>query len=136
MLSSMSTWVDVEQLLRLFEITAEDLPREDRPLSDELRSKIQAVAERMPVYASLKSVRRPREIQRDEVVDQVTQFERLWGDMSGLAGEQVGALDAVKCGYFVVRRERGQQLKELADLDPWLNDGGARFVGQRCEWHS
>jgi hypothetical protein len=56
----------------------------------------------------------------------VTQWEKLWGDMT--------ALGDVACRFFVVPRMRGQQLKEQAQLDSWLRDGSADYVDGLCAW--
>jgi hypothetical protein len=56
----------------------------------------------------------------------VSQFEKLWGDMTGLA--------EVDCRFIVVPRTRGQQLKEQAQLDSWLRDGSAAYVDRLCAW--
>ncbi len=56
----------------------------------------------------------------------VSQFEKLWGDMSGL-------LD-VSTNFFVVPLQRGKQLKEQAQLDGWLRDGTADYVNRFCQW--
>ena len=50
----------------------------------------------------------------------VAQFEKLWGDMT--------ALPELDCGFVVVPRMRGQQLKEPAQLDGWLRDGSAAYL--------
>jgi hypothetical protein len=54
----------------------------------------------------------------------VTQFEKLWVDMTALPG--------VDCRYIAVSRARGQQLKEPAQLDGWLRDGSAAHVESTC----
>ena len=56
----------------------------------------------------------------------VTQFEKIWGDMSVLPG--------ITCNYLVVPRLRGQQLKDPAQLDGWLRDGSAAYIDGLCEW--
>jgi len=35
---------------------------------------------------------------------------------------------------MVVPRQRGQQLKEPAQLDGWLRDGAAAYIESLCEW--
>jgi uncharacterized protein len=40
----------------------------------------------------------------------------------------------VDCGFVVVPRRRGQQLKEQAQLDGWLRDGSAEYVASLCAW--
>jgi hypothetical protein len=44
------------------------------------------------------------------------------------------ALPDVDCRYVVVPRQRGQQLKDVAQLDGWLRDGSAAHVEQLCAW--
>ena len=56
----------------------------------------------------------------------MTQFEKLWGDMTALAD--------LNCQFVVVPRERGQQIKEPAQLDGWLRDGSAAYVDSLCDW--
>ena len=81
----------------------------------------------MPTYIALKDVKR-RWGQGQEDILPVTQWEKLWGDMTSLS--------EVDCRYFVVPRRRGQQLKEPAQLDGWLRDGSAEYVNSKCEWES
>jgi hypothetical protein len=52
------------------------------------------------------------------------QFEKLWGDMTSLSESS--------CRYFVVSTQRGQQLKDPAQLDSWLRDGSAHYVERQC----
>ena len=61
-----------------------------------------------------------------EDVYPVTQFEKLWGDMS--------ALHDVPCSFVVVPRLRGQQLKAQAQLDGWLRDGSAAYAESLGDW--
>ena len=61
-----------------------------------------------------------------EDVYPVTQWEKLWGDLS--------ALPETKSNFIVVSRMRGQQLKDQAQLDGWLRDGSAAFVEKLCEF--
>ena len=56
----------------------------------------------------------------------MAQFEKLWSDMT--------ALPEVDPGFFVVPRVRGQQLKDVAQLDGWLRDGSAAYVESICDW--
>ena len=54
------------------------------------------------------------------------QFEKLWSDVTALPG--------VACRFVVVPRQRGQQLKDPAQLDGWVRDGSADFVASLCEF--
>jgi hypothetical protein len=44
------------------------------------------------------------------------------------------ALPEADCGFAVVPRSRGQQLKDPAQLDGWLRDGSAAFVESLCDF--
>ena len=61
-----------------------------------------------------------------EDVYPIVQYEKLWGDMT--------AIEGVECSYFVVSRERGQQLKDPAQLDGWSRDGSAAYLNSICSW--
>jgi len=50
----------------------------------------------------------------------------LWGDST--------ALPDLKCNFIHVTRNRGQQLKEVSQLDGWLRDGSAAYVESICKW--
>jgi len=52
----------------------------------------------------------------------------LWSDMTSLVD--------VACGFLVVPRARGQQLKSPAELDPWSNDGSRAYVAALCDFGS
>ena len=118
--NSLSTWVDIDRLLTAFGLTRETL--HDEVL---VSSAVRALAARMPTYVTLKDVKR-RWGHGQEDVFPVTQFEKLWGDMT--------ALPDVPCRFVAVPRMRGQQLKEQAQLDAWLRDGSAAYVEGLCQW--
>jgi len=80
---------------------------------------VRRTAQRMPSYVTIKEVKR-RWGRGQEDVFPVAQFERLWGDMTSL--EEFG------CRYVEVSRQRGQQLKDVAQLDAWVRDGSAAAV--------
>ena len=46
------------------------------------------------------------------------------------------ALSDLRCAFAVVPRQRGQQLKEQAQLDGWLRDGSADYVERLCDWRN
>ena len=118
--NSMTTWIDIDQLLTTFGLTRDDLSDQSK-----VAAAIRAMAARMPTYITLKDVKK-RWGHGQEDVYPVAQFEKLWGDMT--------ALPEFKCGYAVVPRLRGQQLKDPAQLDGWLRDGSAACVESLCEW--
>jgi len=118
--NSNTIWISIPRLLALFELTREDLGD-----SAKVDAAVRAVAARMPTYITLKDVKK-RWGHGQEDVFPVAQFEKLWGDMTALPG--------VECRYVVIPRDRGQQLKEPAQLDGWLRDGSAAYVEGLCEW--
>ncbi|MCX7717038.1 MAG: UTP--glucose-1-phosphate uridylyltransferase [Candidatus Sumerlaeaceae bacterium] len=115
--NSMTTWIEVDPLLALFGLTRSDL---DGP-SEEIAAAIRRVAQRLPVYVTIKDVKR-RWGHGQEDIYPVAQFERLWSDMTALAD--------VSCGFLVVDRKRGQQLKSPSELDPWIEDGSRDHVAR------
>jgi hypothetical protein len=118
--NSLTTWIDIDQLLKAFGLSREDLSNQDK-----LGESIRTMAARMPTYVTLKDVKK-RWGHGQEDVFPVTQFEKLWGDMSHLP--------EIRSRFVVVPRARGQQLKEPAQLDGWLRDGSAKYVESLCEW--
>jgi UDP-N-acetylglucosamine pyrophosphorylase len=118
--NSMTTWIDLDQALKMFELSRADLEDPERVLAG-----IRNLAQRMPTYVTLKEVKK-RWGHGQEDVFPVTQFEKLWSDMSSLPESN--------CRFFVVPRLRGQQLKEQAQLDGWVRDGSAAHVESLCHW--
>jgi len=118
--NSLTTWIDIDRLLGVFHLTRDDLLNEPK-----VNAAIRQLAGRMPTYVTLKDVKK-RWGHGQEDVYPVTQFEKLWGDMT--------TLPEVESRFFVVPRLRGQQLKDQAQLDGWLRDGSAAYVESLCDW--
>ena len=118
--NSNTCWIDLDRLLAAFGLTRSDL-------SDEVKvtAAIRHLAAKMPTYITLKDVKK-RWGHGQEDIFPVTQFEKLWVDMTGLP--------EVESRFVVVPRLRGQQLKDQAQLDGWLRDGSAAYVESLCEW--
>jgi hypothetical protein len=83
------------------------------------------MSRRVPTYVTLKDVKK-RWGQGQEDIYPVAQFEKLWGDMT--------ALPNMNCGFLVVPRVRGQQLKDIGQLDGWLRDGSAARIESLCDF--
>jgi hypothetical protein len=115
-----TSWVNIDALLNVFRLKRDDLGD-----SDKVSAAVRRVAARMHTYITLKDVKK-RWGKGQEDIFPVAQFEKLWGDMT--------ALPELKCGFVVAPRPRGQQLKEVAQLDGWLRDGSAAYVEQLCLW--
>lgn len=118
--NTMTTWIDLDQVLAAFGIARTDLSRPEK-----VTTAIRSLAARMPTYITLKEVKK-RWGHGQEDIFPVAQFEKLWGDMT--------ALPEISSRFVVVPRLRGQQLKDPAQLDGWLRDGSARHIESICEW--
>lgn len=113
-------WIDVDKALAVFGLSRVDLGN-----GDKVAEAVRRVAARMPTYITLKDVKKRWGHGQEDILP-VAQFEKLWGDMT--------ALPELDCRFVVVPRLRGQQLKEVAQLDGWLRDGSAAYVESLCEW--
>ena len=118
--NSLTTWINIDKLLEIF-----SLKRDELTDSKKISTAIRNLAARMPTYITLKDVKK-RWGKGQEDIFPVAQFEKLWGDMTGLS--------ELNCHYVVVPRFRGQQLKEPAELDGWLWDGSAAYLDSICDW--
>ena len=126
--NSMTTWIDLDQLLAAFGLDRADIlagGSGNVAADEKIASAIRTLAAKMPTYVTLKDVKK-RWGHGQEDVFPVTQFEKLWGDMT--------ALPEIDSRFIVVPRPRGQQLKDQAQLDGWLRDGSAAYVESLCEW--
>ena len=118
--NSNTCWINIEKLLSVFGLTRADLADVAK-----VAAAVRTVAARMPTYITIKDVKK-RWGHGQEDVFPVSQFEKLWVDMT--------TLPEVTTSFAVVPRLRGQQLKDQAQLDGWLRDGSANFVGSLCCW--
>jgi hypothetical protein len=118
--NSSTTWLDIDQLLTVFALTRADLAD-----AEKVATAVRNLAARMPTYITIKDVKK-RWGRGQEDIFPVTQFEKLWGDMT--------ALPELDSSFIVVPRLRGQQLKEVAQLDGWLRDGSAAYLESLCDW--
>ncbi len=118
--NSNTCWIDIDKLLSVFGLERSDLANQEK-----VTAAVRTMAARVPTYITIKDVKK-RWGHGQEDVFPVAQFEKLWVDMT--------ALPEVTTSFFVVRRVRGQQLKEQAQLDGWLRDGSATYVETLCEW--
>src|SRR5205814_1473671 len=117
--NSNSCWIDIDKLLAVFKLSRSDLADEAK-----VTAGIRHVAAKMPTYITLKDVKK-RWGHGQEDVFPLTQFEKLWVDMT--------ALSDVDSRIVIVPRLRGQQLKDQAQLDGWLGDGPAAYVARSYE---
>ncbi|MDX2080156.1 MAG: hypothetical protein SFU53_05170 [Terrimicrobiaceae bacterium] len=118
--NSQTTWIEIDPLLGLFGLDRQSL---GDPAAT--AAAVRRFAARLPTYITLKDVKK-RWGHGQEDVYPVTQFEKLWGDMT--------ALHDVPCAFVSVPRVRGQQLKAQAQLDGWLRDGSADAISSLGAW--
>jgi len=118
--NSNTCWIDIDRMLAAF-----GLGRGDLTNMEKVTAAIRVLAARVPTYVTIKDVKK-RWGQGQEDTFPVSQFEKLWVDMT--------ALPEIKSRFVVVPRLRGQQLKDQSQLDGWLRDGSAAHVEQLCEW--
>ena len=121
--NSATYWIDIDRLLPAFSLTRADLANQES--KDKVAAAVRSLAARMPVYITLKDVKK-RWGKGQEDIFPVAQFEKLWGDMT--------ALPELDCRFVAVPRNRGQQLKEPAQLDGWLRDGSAAYLESLGDW--
>jgi len=112
--NSNTFWLDIQQILDCFGIKRNELGDPEKVINA-----IRDMARRMPTYITVKDVKK-RWGKGQEDIFPVIQFEKLWGDMTGLPD--------LNCHYLKVPRMRGQQLKEVPELDGWLRDGSAEYI--------
>ena len=128
--NTLTTWIDLDSILAVFGLSRAEIiaaAAGDGAAGGRVAAAIRGVAARMPTYVTLKDVKK-RWGHGQEDVYPVAQFEKLWGDMTGLP--------EVTTSYFVVPRTRGQQLKDVSQLDGWLRDGSAAAVEAIGDWGS
>jgi UDP-N-acetylglucosamine pyrophosphorylase/galactokinase/mevalonate kinase-like predicted kinase len=119
--NTMSTWIDIDQVLGVFGLDREKL--KDPQIVDRA---VRTMANKLPTYLTIKDVKKRWGLGQEDVYP-VTQFEKLWGDMSSLPD--------MTCSFLAVDSKRGQQLKDPAQMDGWLRDGSAQFVQSLCHWN-
>ncbi len=118
--NSMTTWIDIDNLLEVFGLRRNDLAKPQEFLDNAVRN----MAKRMPTYLTIKDVKY-RWGNGQEDIYPVSQVEKLWSDMS--------AVNELKTAFVVVPRLRGQQLKDPDQLDEWYYNGSKDYIEKLME---
>ena len=113
-------WINIDKLLLSFGLMRNDLYN-----AEKVRLSVYKMASIMPTYVTIKEVKK-RWGKGQEDIFPVTQFEKLWGDMT--------SIPELTCSYINVSRMRGQQLKEISQLDGWSRDGSKEYIDTICQW--
>jgi len=119
--NTLTNWITIDALLEFFKIDRELLmASEERPeCKTEIIEAMRKVEKRMPAYVTIKNVKYIWGSGQEDVYP-VAQFEKLWGDMTGL--------EDLNICYASVSRYRGQQLKEPSRLNTWMMDGSFDYL--------
>ncbi|MDZ7636869.1 MAG: UTP--glucose-1-phosphate uridylyltransferase [Bryobacterales bacterium] len=118
--NSGTMWMDVDQILSVFGLSRNTIGDSAR-----VTQAVRETAARVPTYITIKDVKK-RWGHGQEDIFPVSQYEKIWGDMT--------ALPDLSSQFMIVPRKRGQQLKQVAQLDSWLRDGSAAYVEALCRW--
>jgi hypothetical protein len=119
--NTLTNWISIDLLLAFFGIDRETVIRADGNADDmnNIWEAVQTIEKKIPTYVTIKDVKYVWGSGQEDRYP-VAQFEKLWGDMTGL--------DNLKVSYVSVSRYRGQQLKEPSLLDIWANDGSLEYL--------
>jgi len=125
--NTLTTWVNIDGFLSALGLTRDDILGADHnaDAAAKLNAALQKFEERVPTYVTIKDVKFLWGAGQEDVFP-VAQFEKLWGDVTWLPD--------IDCGYFVVERRRGQQLKDPAQLDRWVRDGSRDYVASKARF--
>jgi galactokinase/mevalonate kinase-like predicted kinase len=123
--NTLTNWVSIDSLLDFFGLSRSTLleVENNKEKEKEVLESIHTIEKRIPAYVTIKNVKYVWGSGQEDVYP-VAQFERLWGDMTGLKD--------LKASYVSVSRYRGLQLKEPSLLDMWVNDGSFDYFRSRC----
>ncbi len=125
--NTLTNWITIDSLLDFFNLDRHLILRAEKQseLKNKIIDSIHEVEKRIPTYVTIKDVKYLWGSGQEDVYP-VAQFEKLWGDMTGLKD--------LKAGYTGVSRYRGQQLKEPSQLDRWFIDGSFEYVRKRVSF--
>jgi hypothetical protein len=119
--NTLTNWISIDLLLDFFGLDRETVIQAESNADsmNKVLSAVQGIERKIPTYVTIKNVKYVWGSGQEDQYP-VTQFEKLWGDMTGL--------DNLGISYLSVPRYRGQQLKEPSMLDIWANDGSLDYL--------
>jgi UDP-N-acetylglucosamine pyrophosphorylase/galactokinase/mevalonate kinase-like predicted kinase len=123
--NTLTNWITIDSLLKFFGLDRDAIveAEDNKDKQNNLLESIRGIEKRIPTYVTIKNVKYVWGSGQEDVYP-VAQFEKLWGDMTGLKD--------MKVSYVAVSRYRGQQLKEPSLLDMWANDGSFEYLKSKC----
>jgi galactokinase/mevalonate kinase-like predicted kinase len=125
--NTLTNWVTIDPLLEFFGLDRDIILGADTQIEKQniIIEAISRIEKKMPAYVTIKNVKYIWGSGQEDIYP-VAQFEKLWGDMTGLRD--------LKVNYVSVSRYRGQQLKEPSLLDAWGTDGSFEYVKSKCSF--
>jgi galactokinase/mevalonate kinase-like predicted kinase len=125
--NTLTSWITIDTLLDFFGLDRGLIIEAEKSAETKktILNAINNIEKRIPTYVTIKNVKYVWGSGQEDIYP-VAQFEKLWGDMTGLKDLHVN--------YISVSRYRGLQLKEPALLDMWRNDGSFDYVKSKCDF--
>jgi UDP-N-acetylglucosamine pyrophosphorylase len=125
--NTLTNWITIDTLLDFFGLDRSLLLEADEnsEKKNTVLDAIYNIEKQIPAYVTIKNVKHIWGSGQEDVYP-VAQFEKLWGDMTGLKD--------LKSSYVSVSRYRGTQLKEPSLLDMWANDGSLEYFKSKCNF--
>ena len=119
--NTLTSWITIDPFLEFFGLSREILLKADHDsdAQEKIEDAVRNIEQKIKTYITIKNVKYIWGSGQEDMFP-VAQFEKLWGDMTGLKD--------LKAGYISVSRYRGLQLKEPSLLDTWANDGSLEYV--------
>jgi len=125
--NTLTSWITLDKLLNRFGLTRKNIldAAHDAGAADLVDRQVSELEQRMPTYIIIKEVKLLWGAGQEDIFP-VAQFEKLWGDITRLEDFDVH--------YIAVNRQRGQQLKDPAQLDRWVADGSCKSIEDLAEF--
>lgn len=125
--NTLTNWINIDRFLAALGLSRDDVlaPESDPTAAAKINDALHAIEARVPTYVTIKDVKLLWGSGQEDIYP-VAQFEKLWGDITWL--------EEFDCGFFVVERRRGQQLKDPAQLDRWVRDGSRDYVASKARF--
>lgn len=119
--NTLTNWITIDGFLTLLGLNRDNILRAEKDSGEKKRAlkALRELEDQVPTYVTIKEVKLIWGSGQEDIFP-VAQFEKLWGDITGLEG--------VDLAFLAVDRGRGQQLKDPSQLDPWVADGSRDFI--------
>jgi len=125
--NTLTNWINIDKFLETLGLSREIVvaATENEKAKDKIDKALKRLEQRVRTYVTVKDVKLLWGAGQEDIYP-VSQFEKLWGDLTWL--------EDFNCGFFAVERRRGQQLKDPAQLDRWVRDGSRDYVAGKARF--